>query len=43
MENEIEKREKAAIAAIRAAFGTEEDESGATLCVEHHLEEIEGE
>ena len=43
MENEIEKREKAAIAAIRAAFGTEEDESGATLFVEHHLEEIEGE
>jgi hypothetical protein len=43
MQNEIEKREKTAIAAIRSAFGTEDDESGATLFVEHHLEEIEGE
>lgn len=43
MQNEIEKRVKAAIAAIRSAFGTEDDESGATLFVEHHLEEIEGE
>ena len=43
MQNEIEKRKKAAIAAIHNAFGTEEDESGATLFVEHHLEEIEGE
>ena len=43
MQNEIGKREKAAIAAIRSAFGTEDDESGATLFVEHHLEEIEGE
>ena len=40
MQDEIEKREKAAIAAIRSAFGTEDDESGATLFVEHHLEEI---
>ena len=37
MKVEIEKREKAAIAAIRSAFGTEEDESGATLFVDHHL------
>jgi hypothetical protein len=43
MPNEIEKREKAAITAIRSSFGTEDDESGATLFVEHHLEEIEGE
>ena len=43
MEIEIEKREKAAIAAIRRAFGTEDDADGATLFVEHHLEEIEGE
>ena len=43
MQNEIDKREKTAIAAIRNAFGTNEDESGATLFVEHHLEEIEGE
>lgn len=43
MQNEIDKREKAAIAAIRAAFGTEEDEYGATLFVEHHLDEIESE
>jgi len=43
MRNEIEKREKAAVAAIRSALGTEDDESGATLFVEHHLEEIEGE
>ena len=43
MQNEIENREKAGIAAIRSAFGTDEDESGATLFVEHHLEEIEGE
>jgi len=43
MQNEIEKREKASVAAIRSAFGTEGDESGVTLFVEHHLEEIEGE
>jgi hypothetical protein len=42
MQSEIEKREKAAIAAIRSAFGTEDDESGATLFVEHHLEEVDG-
>jgi hypothetical protein len=43
MQNEIEKREKASVAAIRSAFGTEGDECGVTLFVEHHLEEIEGE
>ena len=43
MQTEIERRERAAIAAIRSVFGTEEDESGATLFIEHHLEEIEGE
>lgn len=43
MQKEIEKREKAAIAVIRSAFDSEDDESGATLFVEHHLEEIEGE
>jgi hypothetical protein len=43
MHNEVEKREKAAIAAIRDSFGSKEDESGVKLFVEHHLEEIEGE
>jgi Protein of unknown function (DUF2004) len=43
MQKEIEKRENAAIAAIRSSFGTEDDESGTTLFVEHHLEEIGGE
>ncbi|VVC85750.1 DUF2004 domain-containing protein [Sideroxydans sp. CL21] len=43
MQNEIEKRKKAAIAAIRSAFGSENDESSADLFVEHHLEEIESE
>lgn len=38
----IEKRKKIALSAIRKAFGTEEDEEGATLFVEHHLEEIGG-
>lgn len=40
-EKEIERREKIAISAIKSAFGTEEDEYGATLFVTHHLEEIE--
>src|SRR5262245_54893529 len=39
--NEIKKREEAALAAIKHAFGTPEDEYGATLFVSHHLEEIE--
>ncbi|MEN9866543.1 MAG: hypothetical protein RL748_2133 [Pseudomonadota bacterium] len=38
---EILKREKSALAAIRAAFGTADDEFGATMFVSHHLEEIE--
>ncbi len=40
--DEIERREQAALSAIRRAFGTEEDEFGATLFVSHHLSEIEG-
>jgi hypothetical protein len=39
---EIQRREKAALAAIKKAFGTEEDEFGATLFVSHHLDEIDG-
>jgi len=38
---EIERREKIAISAINNAYGTAEDEYGATLFVTHHLEEIE--
>ena len=37
----IEQRTSAALAAIKGAFGTEDDEYGATLFVSHHLEEIE--
>ena len=40
-ETEIQKRTNAARAAIKAAYGTEDDEFGATLFVSHHLEEIE--
>ena len=40
-EAEIQKRTKAALAAIKAAYGTEEDEYGASLFVSHHLDEIE--
>ena len=40
-QEEIKKREKAAISAIKSAFGTEDDEYGGTLFVTHHLEEIE--
>ena len=36
--DEIEKRKNIALAAIRSAFGTEEDEYGATLFVSHHLD-----
>jgi len=39
--DEIAKREKAARAAITHAFGTEEDEFGATLFVSHHIDEID--
>jgi hypothetical protein len=37
----IQKRIEAARAAIKDAYGTEDDECGATLFVSHHLEEIE--
>ena len=37
----IQKRTEDARAAIKAAYGTEDDEYGATLFVSHHLEEIE--
>lgn len=40
-QEEIVRREKLAISAIKSAFGTEDDEYGATLFVSHHLEEIE--
>ena len=39
--NEITKREAAARAAIKNAFGTPDDEFGATLFVSHHLDELE--
>jgi Protein of unknown function (DUF2004) len=42
MQNEIEKREKSALVAIRNSFGID-GESSVNLFVEHHLEEIEGE
>jgi hypothetical protein len=38
--NEIEARTGRALAAIKEAFGTEADEFGATLFVNHHLEEL---
>lgn len=42
-EDEVVRRTQVALAAIREAFGTEEDEFGATLFVSHHLEEIDAE
>jgi hypothetical protein len=39
--DEIKRRETAARAAIKKAFGTANDEFGATLFVSHHLEELE--
>ncbi|GAB5407284.1 MAG: hypothetical protein Aurels2KO_55150 [Aureliella sp.] len=39
--DEIERRRKAAIDAIRRAHGTADDEHGATLFVSHHLDEID--
>ena len=39
--DEIKKREAAAQAAIKKAFGTADDEFGATLFVSHHLEELD--
>ncbi len=38
--DEIERRRKAAIDAIRRTLGTAVDEHGATLFVSHHLDEI---
>jgi hypothetical protein len=38
--DEIKKREAAARGAIKKAFGTDDDEFGATLFVSHHLEEL---
>lgn len=40
-DNEVERRKKTALAAIKRAFDTEEDECGATLFVSHHIEEID--
>ena len=37
---EIQRRTKVALAAIKNAYGTDEDDGGATLFVSHHLEEI---
>ncbi len=39
---EIEKRTNTALAAIRKAFRSAEDEYGVTLFVSHHLDELEG-
>src|SRR5262245_17659315 len=38
---EIKRREAAALAAIKSAFGIDDDEYGATLFVSHHLEELD--
>ena len=40
--NEIEKRTEIALSAIKAAYGTPDDEFGATMFVSHHLEELDG-
>lgn len=40
MAGEVEKRSNLALAAIKQAFGTQADEYGATMFVNHHLEEI---
>ena len=39
--DEIKRREATARSAINGAFGTGDDESGATLFVSHHLEELD--
>ena len=39
--NEIKRREVTARAAIKKAFGTPDDEFGATMFVSHHLEELD--
>lgn len=41
-DEEIQKRQAAALSAIKAAFGTEDDEEGGTLFVFLHLEELDG-
>jgi len=41
--SELKKRTQAALAAIKSAYGTEDDEHGGTLFITHHLEEIESE
>lgn len=38
---EMRRRTEAARAAIKSAYGTEDDEYGATLFVSHHLEELD--
>ena len=40
MTGEVERRTKLALTAIKQAFGTEADEYGATMFVNHHLEEL---
>ena len=37
----VEKLTKVALEAIKSAYGTEDDEFGATLFVSHHIEELE--
>ena len=39
--NDIESRKIKALKSIKSAFGTKEDEYGATLFVSHHLEELD--
>ena len=39
--NELESRKREALESIKSAFGTKEDEYGATLFVSHHLEELD--
>ena len=39
--NEIARRSGLALAAIKNAYGTEDDEYGVTLFVSHHLEELD--
>jgi hypothetical protein len=39
--NALQKRIKLALEAIKAAFGSEDDEFGTTLFVSHHLAELE--
>ena len=39
--NEIDKRQKLALSAIKQVFGTNEGEDGVNLFIEHHLDEVE--